>query len=62
MPNLHNFIIDGNKLQNVRRDIVQCGTPRILRHLRQNANTSNIEIRDCSSSICDEQIFPDKYV
>ncbi|XP_033226281.1 leucine-rich repeat-containing protein 40-like isoform X2 [Belonocnema kinseyi] len=61
MPNLHNFVIDGNKLDNVRRDIVQCGTPRILRHLRQSSNSSHIEIRDCLSTTCDEQIFPDKY-
>lgn len=62
MPNLHNFIVEGNKLQNVRRDIVQLGTPRILRHLRQSTNTSNIEIGDCSSPLCEDQSFPDKYV
>ena len=62
MPNLHTFVIDGNKLDNVRRDIVQCGTPRILRHLRQTSNTSHIPIRDCSSPTSDEELFPDKYV
>ncbi|XP_043465463.1 leucine-rich repeat-containing protein 40-like isoform X2 [Leptopilina heterotoma] len=61
MPNLHNFIVEGNKLQNVRRDIVQLGTPRILRHLRQSSNASNIEIRDCSSPLCEDENLPDKY-
>lgn len=62
MPNLHNFIVEGNKLENIRRDIVQLGTPRILRHLRQSTNASNIEIRDCSSPLYEDENFPDKYV
>ncbi|XP_015589722.1 leucine-rich repeat-containing protein 40 isoform X4 [Cephus cinctus] len=62
MPNLQNFVIDGNKLQNLRRDIIQCGTHRILRHLRESIEMENVESRGFSSLNANDSIFPDKYV
>ncbi|KAK0171167.1 hypothetical protein PV328_008922 [Microctonus aethiopoides] len=63
MPNLKYFIIDGNDIKNVRRDIIQCGTPRILRHLRQGFDAESIDVK---SSIVTSQLntiqSPDKYV
>lgn len=49
MPNLKYFIINGNDIKNVRRDIIQCGTSRILRHLRQDLNDESININAVSS-------------
>lgn len=61
MPNLKYFIIDGNEIKNVRRDIIQCGTPRILRHLRQGFDAETIDVK---SSIATSQLntiqSPDK--
>ncbi|XP_058792286.1 leucine-rich repeat-containing protein 40-like [Phymastichus coffea] len=61
MPNLQNFIIDGNKVRNIRRDIVSCGTPRIMRHLRQTINPTNIETTNSPLRVCSASNFPDKY-
>ncbi|XP_034950700.1 leucine-rich repeat-containing protein 40-like [Chelonus insularis] len=61
MPNLKYFIIEGNQVKNVRRDIIQCGTPRILRHLRQQLDGESIDLNQ-SSTVCSNSIsMPDRY-
>ena len=60
MPNLLNFTIDGNKVKNVRQDIVRCGTPRIMKHLRQTINPSNVETMNSPLRVCSANSFPDK--
>ncbi|XP_063990186.1 leucine-rich repeat-containing protein 40-like [Diachasmimorpha longicaudata] len=60
MPNLKHFIINGNeKIKNVRRDIVQCGTPRILKHLRQGFDSESLDVH--SSPSTGPVSAPDKY-
>uniref|UniRef100_A0A1B0CLB2 Myb-like domain-containing protein n=2 Tax=Lutzomyia longipalpis TaxID=7200 RepID=A0A1B0CLB2_LUTLO len=57
LSHLTNLQVEGNPLKTIRRDIVQCGTARILKILRNErvseASTAKIE------EICDN--FPDKY-
>ncbi|XP_011312229.1 leucine-rich repeat-containing protein 40 isoform X2 [Fopius arisanus] len=61
MPNLKHFIITGNeKIKNVRRDIVQCGTPRILKHLRQGFDSESLDVSHSSVSPGAARM-PDKY-
>lgn len=63
MPNLKHFIINGNeKLKNVRRDIVQCGTPRILKHLRQGFDSEGLHVSPSSSPTPGDVLAPDKCV
>ncbi|OXU30630.1 hypothetical protein TSAR_003644 [Trichomalopsis sarcophagae] len=61
MPNLQNFAIDGNKVRNIRRDIVSCGTPRIMQHLRQTINPTNTETSNSPLRVCSANSYPDKY-
>ncbi|KAJ8674117.1 hypothetical protein QAD02_005379 [Eretmocerus hayati] len=61
MPNLQNFNIDGNKVKNIRRDIVQCGTPRVMKHLRQTINPTNAETQNSPLRSCSANSYPDKY-
>ncbi|XP_011498579.1 PREDICTED: leucine-rich repeat-containing protein 40-like [Ceratosolen solmsi marchali] len=61
MPNLQNFIIDGNNVKNIRRDIVQCGTPRIMKHLRQTINPTTAETANSPLRSCCTDNYPDKY-
>lgn len=62
LPNLQNIMIDGNKVKNVRRDIVSCGTPRIMKHLRQNINPTNTETQNSPLRVCSANSYPDKLV
>ncbi|XP_012286485.1 leucine-rich repeat-containing protein 40 isoform X2 [Orussus abietinus] len=61
MPNLQVFIIEGNEVKNVRRDIIKCGTSRVLRHLRQNIIPISSESRLSPLLGTDDSTFPDKY-
>ncbi|XP_014205804.1 leucine-rich repeat-containing protein 40-like [Copidosoma floridanum] len=61
MPNLQNFVIDGNRVKNIRQDIVRCGTPRIMKHLRQTINPTNTETMNSPLRVCNPNTFPDKY-
>uniref|UniRef100_A0ABD2WZG8 Disease resistance R13L4/SHOC-2-like LRR domain-containing protein n=1 Tax=Trichogramma kaykai TaxID=54128 RepID=A0ABD2WZG8_9HYME len=61
MPNLQNFVIDGNRVKNVRRDIVQCGTPRIKNHLRQTINPTNDETANSPLRTCHPNTYPDNF-
>ncbi|XP_034182833.1 leucine-rich repeat-containing protein 40 [Osmia lignaria lignaria] len=62
MPNLKQFVIDGNDVQNIRADIIRCGTPRILKHIRQSIkSTSNLSTKECVITDDNPSIYPDKY-
>jgi Leucine-rich repeat (LRR) protein len=59
MPNLKQFVIKGNNIKNVRADIIRCGTPRILTHIRQSGISTNINTGELLQSTSN---YPDKYV
>ncbi|EFN80906.1 Leucine-rich repeat-containing protein 40 [Harpegnathos saltator] len=61
LPNLKQFIIKGNNIKNIRGDIIRCGTPRILAHIRQTTDSTNVNTKvllPCASV----SKFPDKYM
>ncbi|XP_012055191.1 PREDICTED: leucine-rich repeat-containing protein 40-like [Atta cephalotes] len=62
LPNLKQFAIEGNNIKNVRGDIIRCGTPRILTHIRQtvDVNTS-MNTRELLQPSASNSIHPDKY-
>lgn len=62
LPNLKQFAIKGNNIKNIRADIIQCGTPRILTHIRQITDSTNINTRGLLQSSTNVSIYPDKYV
>lgn len=61
MPNLKYFGIEGNDVKNIRRDIIQCGAPRILRHLRQSFEPTKLDVNESSSFVTSAVNCPDKY-
>ncbi|KAL6444718.1 hypothetical protein ACFW04_002054 [Cataglyphis niger] len=62
LPNLKQFAIKGNNIKNIRADIIQCGTPRILTHIRQITDSTNINTRGLLQSSTNVSIYPDKYM
>lgn len=62
LPNLKQFVIEGNNIKNVRGDIIRCGTPRILTHIRQTVDNRNINTRELLQPSASNNIYPDKYV
>ncbi|XP_035741438.1 leucine-rich repeat-containing protein 40-like isoform X1 [Vespa mandarinia] len=62
MPNLKKFSIEGNNVQNVRADIIRCGTSRILKHLQQSIDTANINVNDSVLSNTSTIAYPNKYM
>lgn len=62
MPNLKKFSVEGNNIQNVRADIIRCGTSRILKHLQQSVDTANINLNDLVLSNTSTIVYPNKYV
>ncbi|XP_012540763.1 leucine-rich repeat-containing protein 40 isoform X2 [Monomorium pharaonis] len=63
LPNLKQFIIEGNNIKNVRGDIIRCGTPRILTHIRQTVdNNTSINTKELLQPSASNSIYPDKYV
>ncbi|XP_076239569.1 leucine-rich repeat-containing protein 40 [Calliopsis andreniformis] len=61
MPNLKQFLIDGNNIENIRDDIIRCGTSRILKHIRQNVNSTNLSTKEYVIPVANINIYPDKY-
>ncbi|XP_026827400.1 leucine-rich repeat-containing protein 40 isoform X2 [Ooceraea biroi] len=61
MPNLKQFIIKGNNIKNVRADIIRCGTPRILKHIRQTGSGINVNTREILQPGTSTGSYPDKY-
>lgn len=43
LAHLQSLQVEGNKIRSIRRDIIQCGTSRILRFLRERHQAENIE-------------------
>lgn len=62
MPNLKKFSIEDNNIQNVRADIIRCGTNRILKHLQQSADATNIGVINSVSSSINANAYPNKYI
>ncbi|KZC08775.1 PREDICTED: leucine-rich repeat-containing protein 40-like [Dufourea novaeangliae] len=61
MPNLKQFVIDGNNVQNIRTDIIRCGTSRILKHIRQSVTSTNLSTKEYIVSEGNTSVYPDKY-
>ncbi|XP_029177180.1 leucine-rich repeat-containing protein 40-like [Nylanderia fulva] len=62
LPNLKQFIIKGNNIKNVRADIIRCGTPRILTHIRTITDNTNINTRELLQPSASISVYPDKYM
>jgi len=62
LPNLKQFAIEGNNIKNVRGDIIRCGTPRILTHIRQTVDVNTSMNRELLQPSASNSIHPDKYV
>ncbi|XP_020285649.1 leucine-rich repeat-containing protein 40-like [Pseudomyrmex gracilis] len=62
LPNLKQFVIKGNNIKNIRGDIIRCGTPRILTHIRQVSDSTNVNTRDLLQSSPGGSFYPDKYI
>ncbi|KAM0729669.1 Leucine-rich repeat-containing protein 40 [Formica fusca] len=62
LPNLKQFVIKGNNIKNIRADVIRCGTPRILTHMRQITDSTNINTRELLQSNTSISIYPDKYM
>ncbi|XP_012217891.1 leucine-rich repeat-containing protein 40-like isoform X2 [Linepithema humile] len=62
LPNLKQFVIKGNNIKNVRGDIIRCGTPRILTHIRQITDSTNVNTRELLQSSASISTYPDKYM
>lgn len=62
MPNLKQFVVKGNNITNVRGDIIRCGTPRILKHIRQTTDNTNVNTRDLLPCGASTSKYSDKYV
>ncbi|XP_076278616.1 leucine-rich repeat-containing protein 40 isoform X1 [Lasioglossum baleicum] len=61
LPNLKQFTIYGNNVQNVRADIIRCGTSRILQHIRQSIDSTNLSTKEYAITDVSTSIYPDKY-
>ncbi|CAL7952317.1 unnamed protein product [Xylocopa violacea] len=61
LPNLKQFVIDGNDVQNVRADIIRCGTPRILKHIRQGIESTNLDAKEHVVLDVSTNVYPDRY-
>ncbi|XP_032664524.1 leucine-rich repeat-containing protein 40-like isoform X3 [Odontomachus brunneus] len=62
LPNLREFAIKENYIENVRGDIIRCGTPRILAHIRQTTDSTNVNTRDWLACSTSASKYPDKYM
>ncbi|XP_043667723.1 leucine-rich repeat-containing protein 40-like [Vespula pensylvanica] len=62
MPNLKKFSVEGNNIQNVRADIISCGTSRILKHLQQSIDTANVNVDHSVLSNTSTVVYPNKYM
>jgi hypothetical protein len=62
LPHLQILQLDGNPLRSVRRDIIQCGTARLLKFLRENfKDEGNVNIGSDNVTTVKEVKFPDRY-
>ncbi|XP_076162083.1 leucine-rich repeat-containing protein 40 isoform X2 [Ptiloglossa arizonensis] len=61
MPNLRQFVVIGNNVQNIGAHMIRCGTSCILKHIRQSINSTNLNTNKYLISDVDTNIYPDKY-
>jgi len=62
LPHLQILQLEGNPLRSVRRDIIQCGTTRLLKFLRENfKDDGNINTGTDNVTAVKEVKFPDRY-
>lgn len=62
MPNIKQFIIDGNDVKNIRMDIIRCGTSRILKHIQQGLKSTNLDSKRHVTLNASTNIYPDRYI
>jgi hypothetical protein len=61
LPHLQSLQLEGNPLCSVRRDIIQCGTARLLKFLRENLkDDGNVNIGSDNLTAGKEVKFPDR--
>lgn len=64
MPHLQNLQVEGNKLKQIRSDIIKAGISRLLKHLREKLDLENhplqLEVEDHTSNVTVHN-FPNKY-
>lgn len=64
LANLSNLQLEGNPIRSIRRDIIQSGTIRILKTLRDRAAQAHEQLPRIEASAVhigeNESIFPDK--
>ena len=55
--------LDGNPIRSIRRDIIQGGTTRILKMLRDRStdDDSTIDVKHVATIGQDENVFPDRF-
>jgi Leucine-rich repeat (LRR) protein len=58
LANLVSLQLEGNPIRSIRRDIIQCGTSRILKTLRERDGKSN---KIQTSATIEEKVFPDRF-
>jgi len=62
LPHLQILQLEGNPLCSIRRDIIQCGTVRLLKFLRGNfKDEGNINTGSDNVTAVKEVKFPDRY-
>lgn len=65
LPHLQNLQVEGNKLKQIRSDIIKGGTSRILKHLREKFDMENnspeLHIKENYPSL-NIYTFPDRYI
>nr|XP_023016542.1 leucine-rich repeat-containing protein 40-like [Leptinotarsa decemlineata] len=62
MPHLQTLKVDGNKLKQIRPDIIQTGTNRIMKYLREKISEEDLQAMNIPSDVSyDCKIFPDRY-
>ncbi|XP_044743724.1 leucine-rich repeat-containing protein 40-like isoform X2 [Chrysoperla carnea] len=68
LPHLQTLTVDGNKFRTLRRDIIQCGTSRILKFLRERYDSDMEQLKNFKDIERkqevvpgDSSIFPDRY-
>ncbi|GFG36680.1 hypothetical protein Cfor_11016 [Coptotermes formosanus] len=62
LPHLQSLQLEGNPLRSVRRDVIQCGTARLLKFLRENMkDEGNVNTGSGNLTAVKEVKFPDRY-
>lgn len=63
LPHLQNLQVEGNKLKQIRSDVIKGGTFRILKHLREKLDSKALPLSTvCGKQFSETHNFPDWYV